>query len=626
MAHWTEDLGPAIRHPGLAEGNANYPLHPNHFALTENERRLDRVNAVRLQETPEDLAWAWAFFRGWYLRQAGRMFYKRFRESPPFHYQAVQDIGRYHRNAIAAPRGFAKSMVLAVEVPLLLLLTRPYFNILLILSTDSMVVKRMRTQIMYQLERNKFILEDFGEVVPRKGQGARNVHLLQVANGASMEAGSVRGGLLGARPDLCLIDDPEIDPALNKVSPELVENFDRLLSHVILPMLDEGGASLYWIGTLLTKRCFLHYVLTNTNDRRFQYWNRRLLDAEDDGHGNLLWPTKFTKKRLKREREELGASAYNAQRRNRPGVGDNPVLILDEKLSCYEVIEPDEELVKSPLVSKAKLVAWSGTREAPERHELDFGPTVQKMFRVCLFDWAKCLTPTSDFCCAHVIGSMGTRPFPGTWWSLDLKLGRWPGTQWLPTLFDVAAKWRCQYIGIEAVAAQSVLVDAAQAYIERVVIDDGWMPRAIPIKYESGISKEERILKLQWRFEQFRIKYPRHRRGEFGYHHLWDQTESFTGQPGATAHDDALDTLAMAQYLLRGRRGQRTDDESTFNRYNVYECFDRGEMLPGGIHPGMAIDLSKVSRESLNKAFDRFEASRKEAESNSGRRGPWIGR
>ena len=624
MSHWLEDLEPAIRHPSLAEGNVNYPLHPNHFGLTEEERRLDRINAVRLQETPEDLAWAWAFFRGWYLRQAGKMFYKRFRESPPFHYQMVQDIGRYHRNAIAAPRGFSKSTVLAVEVPLLLLLTRPYFNILLILSIDSMVVKRMRTQIMYQLENNRYIREDFGEVIPRKGQGARNVHLLQIVNGATIEARPVKGGLLGARPDLCLIDDPEIDPVMNKVSAELVENFDRLLSHIILPMLDEGGSSLYWIGTLLSKRCFLHYVLTNQNDRRFEYWNRRLLDAEDDGYGNLLWPTKFDRARLDREREELGAASYNSQRRNRPGVGENQILILDEHLSCYEVIAPDEELIRSPLASKAKIIAWSGTQESPERHELDFSTTVQKMFRVCLFDWAKCLSPTSDFCCAHVIGSMGTRPFPGTWWSLDIKLGRWPGTQWLPTLFDLACKWRCQYIGIEAVAAQSVLVDAAQAYIEKTVIDDNWVPRAVPIKYETGISKEERILKLQWRFEQFRIKYPKHRRKEFGYHHLWDQTEAFTGQPGATAHDDAIDTVAMAQYLLRGRRGSQTDDESPLNRYNIYECLDRGEMLPGGIPPGLGVELSKVPPEVLAKAFDRRQRQMEEAKA-SGRRGPWIG-
>ncbi len=169
------------------EGNEWWPLPPDYPELSPDAQRMARLNVLHHQETPDDLVTAWCFFRQWYLRESNIKFYKRYQPSPPFHYDIVRDIGRNPYNAVAAPRGTSKSTVLTIELPLLLMLTRPYFNILLVLSKDTMVTKRMNVQIKPQLMGNKALLEDFGRMVPGKGQGVASAHLLQLLNGASLE-------------------------------------------------------------------------------------------------------------------------------------------------------------------------------------------------------------------------------------------------------------------------------------------------------------------------------------------------------------------------------------------------------------------------------------------------------
>jgi hypothetical protein len=623
---WMEGLPDPVRRP--KEDNPYYPLHPDHPRLSPEERRLDRLNAIRLQETPDDLVYAWVFFRTWYLRQAGKMFYKRWRPSPPFHYQIIRDAGTYQLNATAAPRGTSKSTVLSIELPLVLGLTRLHFNSLLIFSTDRMVTRRMSTQIMYQLRRNKYIIEDFGEMLPTKGEGTRSIHLTQLRNGSLFESISVKGALLGPRPDFVVADDVEFDPVLQQVRPDLIENFDRLLSDILLPMLDEGegdeSTGINLIGTLHSFQCFLYHVVTTREDSRFFYWNRRYLDCEDDGHGNLLWPEKFSQERLDRERETMGLRAYNTQRRNRPGTGADALLPLDSRLAYYEVDDPEPDFGVNPLSSRANLRAFYLEDGEVKSEEAPFGATVSKMFRVMTFDWAKCATTKSDFCAMHVIGVDGMR-----WFSLDLLVAKLPDNSWIRPLINMARRWRVAYIGIEAVAAQSTLTGAAQAYLDETGLDGGienweWVPIPVDITYPSKLSKEDRITALSWRYEKNLILYPRNRMLEFSYRQLRNQTEGFTGQQGCLPHDDAIDTLAMVPFLVRSQRRKPTGDPSP-NRmsYNIEDHLKEGNVEVGGVQLGLAVDMQSISDEALTAVFEKHWGRKKNKET---RIGPYIGR
>lgn len=72
-----------------------YPLPPDYLELDEEAQRIARVNACRLQETPEDLVQAWSFFRSWYFRQLppGK-WYKRYKPSPAMHYDLIHAVSR----------------------------------------------------------------------------------------------------------------------------------------------------------------------------------------------------------------------------------------------------------------------------------------------------------------------------------------------------------------------------------------------------------------------------------------------------------------------------------------------------------------------------------------------------
>lgn len=567
------------------KGNPLYPLPPDFNRMSPAEQQWCRLNALSLQETPEDLVCAWSFFRTWYLRQLpDGYFYKRFFESPPFHYQMIEDVGRYPYNAVAAPRGFSKSTILAVELPLFLALTRPNFHILLVLSVDRMVNKRIGAQISRQILENPYILADFGSMKPSRGAGTWSAHLIQLTNGAYIEGIAVKGRMQGPRPDLILADDVEFDPVLNQENPELTEHYARLLTEVLMPMLDGFECGLYWIGTLLSKACFLYHVVTSDTDERFLHWNRRFLDAEDDGCGQLLWPEKFSRERLDREREQMGLSAYNKNRRNRPGEGGGAMFSLHPDLNNY-VIEGD--IGTDPLASSAMLVSW---RRGPlhsnsiVRLERPLRDVLSNCSRLLTFDWAACLTPTSDFVAISVVALEYSDDYPdGAWWHLDLWLDRQRDDVWLPEIFRMAALWRVQRIGIESIGAQETVASNVQRYFAAQV-GDGWMPSVEKVTYPAGLSKEDRITGLSFRIREGVLKLPLSRRmdrrpdnSRAPYGELINQIESFTGVPGATQHDDAVDGLAMVQYMFRGDHHVYASSAPSRGEVDVVEALKRGD-------------------------------------------------
>ena len=191
------------------ERNPYFPLPPDYGELTVDGQWQARMATLRKQDTPFDLVCAWDFFRRGYLAQTEeQVFYKRgFSESPEFHYDIVHDMGTYGRNAFAAPRGSAKSTVVAVEVNLMLALTRPFFETILALATDKLVEERF-DQIMLQIEHNEMILQDFGEMKPKRGQALYNHHHLHLTNGAIIKGLSVMGRKRGGRPGMFILDDP----------------------------------------------------------------------------------------------------------------------------------------------------------------------------------------------------------------------------------------------------------------------------------------------------------------------------------------------------------------------------------------------------------------------------------
>ncbi|KKL16166.1 hypothetical protein LCGC14_2498280, partial [marine sediment metagenome] len=204
---------------------------------------------LKKQGTPQDLVNAWVLFRNLYLRPRGEFFYQDgFKPSPPFHAQMIQDMGKYARNVQAAPRGFSKSTIISVEMPLLLSLTRSPFSISIATATDRLT-ERQFDKLIIEFTNNPQIIADFGLMRPKRGDSIWNHHHLHLKNGSVIEGFSIMGRKRGIRPQLFILDDPEFDTEATGGTANsqfiITEKYEQILFRQIIPML-KMGSSIFW--------------------------------------------------------------------------------------------------------------------------------------------------------------------------------------------------------------------------------------------------------------------------------------------------------------------------------------------------------------------------------------------
>ncbi len=563
---------------------------------------------MRDQSTLTKFVCAWDAFRRLYLKPQGQGFYRGgFVESPEFHYQAIADLAQHGRNALAAPRGTAKSTVIGAEVPILLALTRPYFPISLCLPTDKLVETRFDI-IINQLTQNSLIIEDFGESKPRRGNAIWNHHHLSLNNGSMIGGFSVLGRKRGARPQLFILDDPENDPdSDSQTSAQLVlEKFEKMLFRQIIPML-EAGSAIFWVGTLINRRSFLYRAIC-MDDSRFQYWNRVLLEAiKYDSSGKekvaVLWDEKWPADVLAARRKEIGDAAFHAEYLNDPVSETERVLVIKPRRNEYTVVESagsEIGYLDNPLRSKAKVVWYTRISETDSYQEETqvFSDWVNTLFRFTAVDYATGLNQFNDYSCIATMG-FDTR---NILWLLDLWMGRTVQSVLTQNIYQQAKKWMVKVIGVEAVAMQVWFSDAVRMYVEQQQCV--WKPRVMDVKYPYGVSKADRIVGLEPRVSQGNIKYPAHLKDTYPWTHLYSQTADFTLDLALLPFDDAIDTIAMSQYICHAR-GMKSVDKANLVP-NRAQRFQRGLPLVKGMKVMMGgAEIDSITQEEFNILLDR---------------------
>ena len=542
-----------------------YPLPRDYDSLTLQGQRDARLSVIRNLSTPMKLVEAWDFFRRTYLaRTTESVFYKKgFKESPDFHYDMLYDLGKYGRNAYAAPRGSAKSTVIAIEASMLLSLAMPFYEIILGLSVDKQVEERF-DQIMMQFENNELIRADFGELKPKRGTAIYNHHHLHLTNGSIIKGLSVMGKKRGGRPNLFILDDPENDPDSDSETSRaaIIDKFETILFKQILPML-ESGSSIFWVGTLIDRKAFL-FRATTGDDPRFDFWNRKVLraityDKDDRSKVSVLWPDQWSKEILDAKKEEIGVSAFASEFCNEPISDQDKILLIDPRKNEYSA-GGDFDWI-NPLANRNK-VSWC-EREFAEDNDhrtyveltKPFNELVKPMFKILLFDFASGLTSYHDYSC---IAIAGFDTF-GTMWVLEMWLGRAKDDTLMRLIYEMGLKWQVRILGIEAVSIQKTFAEAVQEYVTEQTGQrgDNWRGRVFPVTYPAKESKGQRIgSSLEWRFNSGRIKYPAHLQNEWPYNQLYAQTGDFTPDLALLQHDDAIDTIAMSKYVIKTRGGQ----------------------------------------------------------------------
>jgi len=596
--------------------NSYWPLPRDYDTLSSDGQKLARLSVLTDHSTPLKFVISWDFFRRIYLAQTENVvFYKKgFSLSPPFHYNLVFDMGMHGRNVTAAPRGSAKSTVLT-EVAMLLALTKPPYETMFGLATDKLVEERF-DQIMFQFQDNELILQDFGEMRPKRGSALWNHHYLHLSNGSVIKGLSVMGKKRGGRPHLFILDDPENDPDSDSESSRsiLIEKFEMILFKQILPML-ESGSCVSWVGTLIDRKAFL-YKAVKGDDPRFDFWNRKTLraityDKDDPSKCHVLWPAKWPQDVLEARKEEIGLSAFHSEYLNEPVSAQDRILIVDPRRNEYTV---DGSFNWTNPLSNGNLVHWNDRvfgedstgriyleRTAPY-HEL-----VRPMFRFLLFDYAEGLTSYNDYSCIAICG-MDTQ---ATLWVLQMLLMRAKEDTLMRLIYETGLSWQVRVIGIEAVSIQKAFCEATREYTleQGNMRGDQWRARVFPITYPARESKAQKIASLEWRFNSGRIKYPAHMKNEWPYNQLYDQTQDFTMDLALLPHDDAIDTLSMSKYVIKttGHQFKREAGQSgLLERIIKNQPAIPGQPLLSGVSSSQISDemMGILSRRARDKAVE----------------------
>ena len=601
------DLSNIKSYRAPTKDNPWWPLPPDYSDLASKNQKKARLAVCCTQDTPEDSVISWDFFRNFYLLedQPDGYFFDGFKPSPAFHYQGVYDLAKYNLNVVGAPRGFSKSTVFGTEIPLHRLVTRPFSITALCLATDRMVQTRL-DKLMLQLSDNERILEDFGTLKPPKGEGAWNKHELRLANRARLTGYSVTGRKRGERPHLFLLDDPEYDPEKSTDTSALLSNFERMMFRVIVPMLKQG-CKLFWIGTTINRKSFLYHAV-HGQDPRFKHWNRRLLAAISwpSGHEkppHLLWPEMASEDWLSTRRLEIGPSAFSAEYLNEPVAEEDRIFRVDPKLHGYALDgSRDFPLTSTDVVGHYKVPrTLTGDADLDIKWtETPINELLSKQYMVVTVDYALTIGPASDYSCVMASGI----DTDNVLWAWDLWLGKVRDDELVDTILRMGRKWNARILGIESVSVQRLLVDKVMDQVERTCDPTHWMPRVFPIKYHRDEAKERRISALEWRFTRNRIKLPLDLKQTWPWSEFFRQVEDFTPDLNMLEHDDAIDTFAMVQYIVRGgRRGATVAPREL----SLLERIERGDTLDENGFP-LVLDPTQVSEDVAQAIVSRTVA------------------
>lgn len=568
-------------------GNPLWPLPPDYMdrGVSEDYRRLARVNACRMFTGPDEVVASWSFFKHWYLEPDPESgfdpgFYSPpFKDSPPLHYSLVRNWWNYEYMALCWPRGFAKTTT-KQSMFLWLACVAHGYKVLSVLATDDFCTKEM-SFLKTQLMENPRILEDFGDLRGKRGSRIWNNHDIELTNGFCLAARSIEGRKRGIRAHWIVPDDCERDERTDEGVTNARAMKRKELTHILIPMM-RPGSKITYIGTIILQSLLHRILIEDESDpdtmgrfkslERGGHWFKQHIGAFD-GKGNTLWGSMYSLEHLAQKRAVMGEAAFQTEMLNLPRSEEEPLFNIQAPKHEYVVEGQDPSSVEDPFQATGT-VRWHDS----EGKEVRQGARdwLLGMYRVTLVDYAYALRADSDFCAVVTCG-VDSR---GCVWVLDAWQGKVPSARLADITFQIARKWRSMTIGVEAVAAQIEVYERVKDYFEARTQSEDWGPSVFPIKYPAGVSKESRIAGLEPRFVRGLLKFPGHRRMEGVFVEFYRQVLGFTGEPRALSHDDLIDALSMIRSVARGG-GPRGSDPVEVPR-TVEEMLAAGETtIPG---------------------------------------------
>lgn len=416
---------------------------------------------------------------------------------PKFHRELYKMAYRGDKRiAVAAPRSFAKSSVFSLIYVLYLILMGDSKKIYIFSNTATLAEHWLR-EIKKELEENKYILAEFGNVASKKWT---NEHIICNVGGRTVEIRARGKGAQtrGWRPSTIILDDIDDDEAVR--SEERRAKDRNWLDKELINTLEHDG-QLIMIGTVIHPLALLVDVMN-----RDGYTTRKYQAIQPDG--TLLWPEKWSMPQLMERKKEIGALAFNSEFMNDPIITENPVVVSDW-LRYYE----DDSLSFETEKKKGLFTVVAIDPAISRRESADYSALVT-------------VSATFDMEPRFYIRVGG------------VKRGHWPLNKQISEMDDMYRKFHGKLMIIETIAYQQALADEYKLYCE----EHYRHPKVKEVKPDKD--KERRAHSVAPLFERGQVYFDKR---DTMTAKLVDELLLFpTG-----SHDDLVDALVMCLIELK---------------------------------------------------------------------------
>jgi len=216
---------------------------------------------------------------------------------------------------LLAPRGHLKSTVATTCFPLWRLAKNRNLRILIIAETHG-IARKLLDGVKQHILLNELFRKLYGSWdlnAARWTEDSVTIPRSRVAKEPSIACGGVLGNLVSMHNDLIVLDD--VVSNTNSYTPGQREKLLDWLTSVILPALEPNG-QLVTVGTRWHQLDLYNHILTAPG---FESWKKIIQQAiwkDDVGKTHILFPERFSEKKLDEMRRMMGVSSFSLQMLN----------------------------------------------------------------------------------------------------------------------------------------------------------------------------------------------------------------------------------------------------------------------------------------------------------------------
>ena len=269
---------------------------------------------------------------------------------PSFHKNLYEKLFKEGNDAFAAPRGHAKTTITGLIFIIFNIANRMEKYIIYV-SQNHIKTTQFITPIRDEFLNNDLLNSVYPECVyeASKDEYGKNRQDCFDINNIRLEAVSFEKNLRGfkyknIRPTLIIGDDIEDDARV--LNPELRERDSEKLNKVIIPSLDINGRFKF-IGTILHQNSLLM--------KKIKQYDGLIFRACDNDLKNVLWPDRFTKKKLQKIKKDIGSTAFQQEYLNDPSMTQDSIIRREWVIQCFREDLSYKEVQKRAIKNKFKL-------------------------------------------------------------------------------------------------------------------------------------------------------------------------------------------------------------------------------------------------------------------------------